>query len=57
LERHNKGYEKYTSKGLPWKLIFSKEYATRAEAMDRERKLKNLKSRKKIEEWIEKNRE
>ncbi|MCK4664101.1 MAG: GIY-YIG nuclease family protein [Bacteroidales bacterium] len=52
IDRHNKGFEKYTKKFTPWKLFFSTELDSRAKAITLERKLKNLKSRKKINEWI-----
>ena len=42
LNRHNSGYEKFTSKGAPWTLLWYGEKPTKAEAMQLERKLKNL---------------
>ncbi|XOV69359.1 MAG: GIY-YIG nuclease family protein [Fluviicola sp.] len=42
LHRHNSGQENYTSKGVPWKLLWYCEKPTKAEAMQLERKLKNL---------------
>ena len=42
LERHNRGYEKYTRKGRPWLLVWSTANATRGEAYRLELKLKNL---------------
>ena len=42
LSRHNKGMENYTSKYLPWEMVWSTEKADRAEAMGLEKKLKNL---------------
>ena len=56
LERHNRGYEKYTKAYRPWELVFYAKYETRPEAVLMEKKLKNLKSRKRIEEWMEKNK-
>ena len=53
IDRHNKGIEKYTSKYLPWKLIWSTNKTTRAEAMQLERKLKNL-SRKRLSDFVKK---
>ena len=47
IERHNNGYEKYTSKGKPWKLVWSIQVDSRSEAVKLEMKLKNL-SRKKL---------
>ncbi len=56
LIRHNAGYEKFTQKGVPWILKFSIEIETRSEAMKLERKLKNFKSNRLLNEWIEKMR-
>jgi len=41
--RHNKGYEKYTSKGTPWTLVWYTSKESRSDAIILERKLKNLK--------------
>ncbi len=54
LKRHNRGYVKSTKSKAPWVRIFSKQFSSKSEAMSRERKLKNLKSRKRIEDWIKK---
>lgn len=53
ISRHNKGLEKFTSKELPWELVFHTSADTRSEAMQLEKKLKNLKSRQRLETWIE----
>ena len=42
LLRHNAGYEKYTQIGIPWILIWTKNFETRSEAVILETKLKNL---------------
>ncbi len=42
LYRHNNGQENFTSKGVPWILIWNTEKATKAEAYQLELKLKNL---------------
>ena len=55
LKRHNNGYEKFTRKGAPWKLVGAVKLETRAEAMKLERKLKNFKSRKRLLAWINEN--
>ncbi|PJF38114.1 MAG: hypothetical protein CUN55_18655 [Phototrophicales bacterium] len=52
MKRHNNGYERYTKKGVPWKLLCAKEVASRQEAMKLERQLKKLKSRVKLREWV-----
>ena len=48
LDRHNKGYSKSTKFDVPWEIIYTEEFATRSEAMKREKYLKNLKSPKYI---------
>ena len=45
LERHNRGENRYTKFGIPWKLVYKEGFETRAEAMEREKKLKSLESR------------
>ena len=40
LDRHNKGQEKSTKHGVPWKLIKSFIFDTRAEAVKLEYKIK-----------------
>ena len=54
IKYHNAGKSNYTKKFIPWELIAYKEFKTRSEAMKEERKLKNMKSRKRIEEAIKK---
>ncbi|HHJ09368.1 MAG TPA: GIY-YIG nuclease family protein [Bacteroidetes bacterium] len=41
LQRHNRGYEKFTRKGIPWMLVWSTKKSSRREAVQLERKLKN----------------
>ena len=53
INRHNKGLEKFTSKELPWELFYFVTTDTRSEAMKLEKKLKNLKSTKRLEIWVE----
>jgi putative endonuclease len=52
LERHNKGYEKFTKAGRPWKLVLSIQCENRSEAVKLEKKIKNL-SRKRLCEFID----
>ena len=54
LERHNKGLEKYTRLKCPWVVYWFKEVDSRSEAMKLERKLKNMKSRKRVQDFIDK---
>lgn len=50
---HNKGYQTYTKKYIPWKLVLSIEKETRSEAIILERKLKNL-NRERLIAFIDK---
>ncbi len=45
LDYHNKGLSKYTSKKIPWKIVYFEEYKTRKEAIIRERFLKEQRNR------------
>jgi putative endonuclease len=45
LDIHNKGLSKYTSRKLPWRIIYFEEYKTRKEAIVRERFLKEQRNR------------
>ncbi|MDX1653147.1 MAG: GIY-YIG nuclease family protein [Brumimicrobium sp.] len=53
LKRHNDGYEKYTRKFRPWKVVLTIEKNSRSEAIILERKLKNLGSERLLQ-FIEK---
>ena len=48
LSTHNSGVVNFTSKHLPWELILSEKFETRAEAMKREKWYKTGVGR----EWI-----
>ena len=50
LKRHNENLVKSTKNRGPWEIVYFEEYETRSEAMQRERYLKSLNSRKSIEE-------
>jgi putative endonuclease len=52
LKKHNQGYSVYTRHLRPWRILAYKEVDLRSEAMKIEKKLKNLKSREKIMEFI-----
>ena len=52
LKRHNSGRSAYTKRGVPWILIYKKEYPTKSEAYQAELYIKFQKSRKYIEELI-----
>jgi len=47
--RHNTGRSKYTKIAKDWEIRYTEQYATRSEAMARERAIKKKKSRKHIE--------
>jgi putative endonuclease len=40
LEEHNRGKTPFMANGIPWKLIFSKQFDSRADAMKLERFIK-----------------
>ncbi len=52
FQRHNQGRSRYTKRGLPWKLVHAEQFATRAQATQRERRIKNRKSRDYIEDLV-----
>lgn len=56
LAIHNSGRNLSTKSGLPWEIVYSEEYLEPAEARSREYKLKQMKSRKYIEELIGKSK-
>jgi putative endonuclease len=45
LSEHNRVKGKYTDRGIPWVLVFSQEFLTKKEAMDREKLIKSKKSK------------
>jgi len=40
LEQHNAGLSQYTSRKIPWKLVYVEELPSKTEALQRERTLK-----------------
>ena len=46
LKRHNQGRSKFTKSGVPWKLVYQKEYPTKSDAYKAELHLKLLLSAK-----------
>ncbi len=52
LIRHNNGSEKYTSKLLPWNLVWYAEHNNRKKAFGLEKKLKGMKSRARLITYI-----
>ncbi len=49
---HNHGLSRYTRKRGPWELVYSKNFATRAEAMRFEKFLKSGKGRQLIKDIL-----
>ena len=45
LEKHNKGGNRSTKSGIPWKVVYYKSYATKTEAIKWENVIKRQKSR------------
>jgi putative endonuclease len=50
LGRHNSGRNKSTKGGIPWTMVHFQEFSSRNEAMERERKVKNIGSRRYLEQ-------
>ncbi len=44
LIEHNNGQSRYTSKKMPWKLVYLEKFETKREALIRERKIKHYNS-------------
>ena len=44
LEYHNSGKSRYTSKKMPWKVVYTELFETRSEAIRREKFLKKQKN-------------
>ena len=52
LHRHNNNQNKYTKGKGPFRLLHSKSFETRSEAIALELKLKKWKSSKRVKSWI-----
>ena len=52
LAQHNSGKTKSTKPYKPWKIIFSEQFSTKQEALNRERYLKSGKGRDFIKEYM-----
>ena len=52
LQRHNQGRSKYTKSGIPWVLKYKELFATRPDAMEREREIKSSESRDQLVRYI-----
>jgi putative endonuclease len=49
---HNANYSKSLKNRGPWQLVYRENYATRAEAVRRERQIKSWKDRKMIQQLV-----
>jgi putative endonuclease len=45
LQYHNAGRSRYTSKKMPWKLVYSETFESRSDALKREKFLKKQRNR------------
>ena len=52
LKKHLMNHKGFTSKAKDWKVVYTESYDTKREAIQREKQIKNWKSRKKIVELI-----
>lgn len=52
IEKHNKGYSRYTKSKRPLKIVYQEQYLAGSEAKKREYYLKSLKNRKALEQII-----
>ncbi len=52
LVDHNRGKDHSSKIGMPWKIVFLKEFENRKDAVRYEKYLKSLKSRKSLEKFI-----
>jgi len=44
LSQHNNGESRYTSRKMPWKLVYQEEFLTKREALQREKQIKRFNS-------------
>ena len=52
MYEHNIGHSKFTSKGVPWELVYQETFDDLVSAKRREAKIKKMKSRKYLEALI-----
>jgi putative endonuclease len=52
VEQHNSGKSNYTSKKIPWKLVYIEQFEEKSAAIKRERFLKNQRNREFYERLI-----
>ena len=54
LRKHNSNHKGFTGSNADWKLVYSEEFSNKTEACQREKEIKDWKSRKMIEKLIHK---
>ena len=54
LSEHNRRKGKYTDRGIPWVLVHTEVFSEKKEAQERELEIKAQKSRRYIEELLQK---
>ena len=54
LLKHNSKHKGFTSAVSDWRIVYSEQFETKAEAMSREKEMKSWKSRKLIEKLVQK---
>jgi len=52
LRRHNDHSKGFTNAGKPWVIVYSEDYENKSDASAREKQLKKLKNRVRLEEII-----
>ena len=52
LAKHNRKSNGFSSRGRPWTVVYSEEYESKNEAMEREKQLKRWKNRERRESLI-----
>lgn len=52
IKKHNSGRSIYTKRGIPWEIVYAKDFSTKSEAYQAELYIKSQKSRKYIENLI-----
>jgi putative endonuclease len=57
LARHNQGRSNYTRNRGPWEVVYLEEYSRRADAVKREKAIKNRKRRDYIESLVRASRQ
>ena len=56
LRQHNSGVSKFTRAGIPWVVVYTEEFTSLPDARRRKLKIKRMKSRKYVEDLIQKGR-